>query len=77
MVAVVQAVEARQGAVASTLSGPPATRMNQMWDHLSDPSLRALERLFFESYARGANGEAPFDQLLPGAVDVWLRGTWG
>jgi AcrR family transcriptional regulator len=77
MVAVVQAVEARQGEVASTLAGPPATRMNQMWDHLSDPSLRALERLFFESYARGANGEAPFDQLIPGAVDVWLRAPPG
>ncbi|HEX6660117.1 MAG TPA: TetR/AcrR family transcriptional regulator [Ilumatobacter sp.] len=73
MVAVVQAVEARQGEVAATLSGPPAARMKEMWDHLSDPSLRPLERLFFESYARGANGETPFDQLLPGAVDVWLR----
>jgi hypothetical protein len=43
-----------------------------MWEHLSDPSLRTFERLFFESYARGANGEAPFAELLPGAVDSWL-----
>jgi hypothetical protein len=25
-----------------------------------------------ECYARGANGEAPFDRLLPGAVTSWL-----
>ena len=48
-----------------------------MWAHLSAPQLRPLERLFFECYARGANGEAPFDQLLPGAVESWLADDGG
>jgi AcrR family transcriptional regulator len=72
VVAVVQAVEARQAALAGDLDGAPAEQLATMWAHLSDPELRPLERLFFESYARGANGEAPFDQLLPGAVTSWL-----
>jgi AcrR family transcriptional regulator len=72
MVAVVQAVEARQADLATELSGPPADQLTAMWSQLSTPQLRPLERLFFESYARGANGEAPFDQLLPAAVDSWL-----
>jgi AcrR family transcriptional regulator len=72
MVAVVQAVEARQADLAGELGGSPADQLSAMWSHLSAPQLRPLERLFFESYARGANGEAPFDQLLPAAVDSWL-----
>jgi hypothetical protein len=31
-----------------------------------------LERLFFECYARAAQGEKPFDRMVPGAVDGWL-----
>jgi AcrR family transcriptional regulator len=72
MVAVVREVEARQAALAAGLGGGPAERLGEMWEHLSDPSLRTFERLFFECYARGANGEAPFDALLPEAVDSWL-----
>jgi AcrR family transcriptional regulator len=72
MVAVVQAVEARQAALAGELGGPPADQLRAMWSQLSAPQLRSLERLFFECYARGANGEAPFDQLVPGAVKSWL-----
>jgi AcrR family transcriptional regulator len=72
MVAVVQAVEARQADLAGELGGSPADQLSAMWSQLSAPQLRPLERLFFESYARGANGEAPFDQLLPAAVDSWL-----
>jgi AcrR family transcriptional regulator len=71
-VAVVQEVEARQVALATALAGPPAAMVDQMWDHLSDPALRPLERLFFESYARGASGEEPFARLHPGAVESWL-----
>ena len=72
MVAVVQAVEARQAALARELGGPPADQLTAMWTQLSAPQLRPLERLFFECYARGANGEAPFDQLVPAAVESWL-----
>jgi AcrR family transcriptional regulator len=73
LVAIVEEVEARQAALAGSLDGPPATVLETMWAHLSDPALRPFERLFFESYARGANGEAPFDRLLPHAVDAWLE----
>jgi AcrR family transcriptional regulator len=73
MVAVVEEVEARQTALAASLDGPAGPLLAAMWAHLSDPDLRPFERLFFESYARGASGEAPFDRLVPGAVDGWLR----
>jgi hypothetical protein len=44
-----------------------------MWADLRRPELRRLERLFFECYARAAQGEKPFTQMVPGAVDGWLR----
>jgi AcrR family transcriptional regulator len=74
LVAVVEAVEARQRAFAAELAGDPADVLTAMWRTLTDPRLRPLERLFFECYARGANGEAPFDRLLPDAVESWLQG---
>jgi AcrR family transcriptional regulator len=77
MVAVVQAVEARQAELAAAQTGLPAQQLRTMWEGLSAPAMRPLERLFFESYARGANGEAPFDQLVPGAVDSWLVADGG
>ena len=43
-----------------------------MWADLRRPELRPFERLFFECYARGAQGEQPFARMLPGAVDGWL-----
>src|SRR5687767_6588612 len=72
LVAVVQEVEARQAAIAGVLAGEVDDVLTAMWDHLSDPALRASERLFFECYARAANGEQPFDRLLPDVVDAWL-----
>ncbi len=75
LVAVVQEVEARQARVLDALDAAPADQLLQLWKHLSDPALRSVERLFFECYARGANGEAPFDQLIPDAVDSWLGAT--
>jgi hypothetical protein len=50
----------------------PAEALARMWAGLSEESLRPAERLFFECYARGANGEAPFDRLFPGIVGSWL-----
>lgn len=73
LVAVVEDVEARQADLAASLHGPPGSVLEAMWAHLSDPDLRPFERLFFESYARGANGEAPFDRLIPAAVHSWLQ----
>lgn len=46
-----------------------------MWAHVRAPRWRPFERLFFECYARGAQGESPFVQMLPGAVDRWTDGT--
>jgi AcrR family transcriptional regulator len=72
LVAVVEAIEQRQGAVLANLEGSPSDVAERFWATLRDPALRPFERLFFECYARGANGEAPFDRLLPGAVTAWL-----
>jgi hypothetical protein len=43
-----------------------------MWQGLRVPELRPFERLFFECYARAAQGEEPFNRLVPGAVDGWI-----
>jgi len=72
IVAVVEEVERRQAAVFGTLPDDPAAAFAAMWTDLRRRELRALERLFFECYARAAQGEAPFTRLLPGAVQGWL-----
>ena len=43
-----------------------------MWADLRRPELRPFEGLFFECYARAAQGEEPFNRMLPQAVDGWL-----
>lgn len=68
LLAVVDDVERRQMAMLSE----GAAGFAEMWEHLRRPELRALERLFFECYSRGAQGESPFTTMLPGAVDRWL-----
>lgn len=69
---VVQEVERRQAATLTTLPDDPADAVAAMWADLRRPELRPAERLFFECYARGAQGEEPFTRLVPGAVDGWL-----
>jgi AcrR family transcriptional regulator len=71
-VSIVQAVEHRQTAMLDDLPADPGAAFAAMWADLRRPEVRPFERLFFECYARAANGEAPFDRLLPGAVDGWL-----
>lgn len=73
LVAVVQEVERRQSELLGQLEGTGPVLLERFWALLADPQLRPFERLFFECYARGANGEAPFDQMLPGAVEDWLQ----
>ena len=46
--------------------------MATTWKRLADPSMWPFERLFFECFARGAQGEEPFDQLIPTLIDDWL-----
>lgn len=72
MLAIVSAVEQRQMDLMSELPPDPADAVAAMWAQLRRPELRALERLFFECYARGVQGEEPFARMLPGAVDDWL-----
>jgi AcrR family transcriptional regulator len=72
LLAIVEEVERRQRALLPTLPTEPAAAIAAMWADLSRPELRPFERLFFECYARGAQGEAPFAALLPGIVDDYL-----
>jgi AcrR family transcriptional regulator len=72
ILAVVGEVEARQMTRLPELPTAPAESFAAMWAHLRRPELRNLERLFFECYARAAQGEKPFAAMVPGAVDGWL-----
>ncbi|GAT07574.1 TetR/AcrR family transcriptional regulator [Mycolicibacterium novocastrense] len=72
LLAIVGEVEQRQMAMASELPADPAEAVAAMWANLRRPELRPFERLFFECYARGVQGEQPFARMLPAAVEDWL-----
>ena len=72
LVAIVDEVERRQREVLRELPTEPADGFAAMWADVRRPELRPFERLFFECYARGAQGEEPYARMLPGAVDDWL-----
>src|SRR6185295_10341319 len=72
LLAIVEEVERRQAATLPDLPDDPAGAVAAMWADLRRPELRPFERLFFECYARGAQGEEPFTRLLPAAVHGWL-----
>ncbi|KUH69030.1 TetR family transcriptional regulator [Mycolicibacterium novocastrense] len=72
LLAIVGEVEQRQMAMASELPADPAEAVAAMWANLRRPELRPFERLFFECYARGVQGEQPFARMLPTAVEDWL-----
>jgi AcrR family transcriptional regulator len=72
LLAVVEQVERRQAGVLDELPRDAAGAFDAMWADVRRPELWPLERLFFECYARGAQGEAPFTGLHPAAVDGWL-----
>ncbi len=72
LLAIVEEVEHRQMGLLPELPTSPAEGFAAMWADLHRPELRHLERLFFECYARAAQGEKPFARMLPGAVDGWL-----
>jgi AcrR family transcriptional regulator len=73
--AIVDEVERRQRALLPELPSEPVAAIAAMWADLRREELRPFERLFFECYARGAQGEQPFARMLPGAVDAWLTGA--
>ena len=77
LVAMVEQVERRQMTLLPDLPTDPADNFAAMWSDVSRPELRQAERLFFECYARAAQGEKPFDRMVPGAVDDWLTLTEG
>jgi AcrR family transcriptional regulator len=72
LLTIVQEVERRQTSMLDDLPDDPADAVAQMWADVRRPEVRPLERLFFECYARAAQGEQPFARMLPGAVDGWL-----
>ena len=72
LLAIVDEVDRRQMTLMRELPSEPTDAMTAMWANLRQPELRPFERLFFECYARGAQGEQPFARMLPGAVDNWL-----
>ena len=72
LVAIVEEVERRQMRRLPELPADPAKSFAAMWADLRRPELRESERLFFECYARAAQGEKPFARMIPGAVDDWL-----
>lgn len=75
LLAIVEEVERRQAGTLADLPDDPAGAFAAMWADLRRPELWPFERLFFECYARAAQGEAPFTRLLPAAVDGWLTGV--
>jgi len=77
LVAIVSEVERRQAEVLRPLPPDPAEAISAVWNSVRSPALWPFERLFFECYARGAQGEAPFDRLLPALVENWLAGRRG
>ena len=72
LLAIVAGVEHRQMTVLPDAATRPADAMAAMWADVRRPEMRPFERLFFECYARGAQGEQPFARMLPGAVESWL-----
>jgi AcrR family transcriptional regulator len=72
LVSIVEEVERRQTTMLGRLPEDAADAIAASWAELRSPELWPFERLFFECYARAAQGEAPFTRLLPGAVHGWL-----
>jgi AcrR family transcriptional regulator len=74
---VVRRVEERQrqavlgGSADAGASFAEAMRAN--WRRLAEPSLRPLERLFFEVYGQALQGNPYAAPMLEGVVDEWLR----
>jgi AcrR family transcriptional regulator len=72
LAAVVESVERDQNERLGELPEDAAEAIRATWRRTSVPSLWPIERLFFECYARGAQGEPPFDRLVPALVEQTL-----
>jgi len=73
LAAVVESVERDQNERLGELPEDAAEAVRATWRRTSVPSLWPIERLFFECYARGAQGERPFDRLVPALVERTLE----
>jgi AcrR family transcriptional regulator len=76
LVAIVDEVERRTRAQVEAMYGPTDDAVDvleQAWSELCHERMRGVERLFYECYARGARGEAPFDRLHPASITSWLE----
>jgi AcrR family transcriptional regulator len=73
LLTIVDEIERRQMSVLPDAATEPADAMAAMWADVRRSELRPFERLFYECYARGAQGEQPFARMLPGAVESWLN----
>jgi len=77
LVTIVETVEERERERAIALH-PTRTAMSRAdairdaWRHFALPAQAGRERLFFECYSRALQGEAPFAQMFPGAVEAWV-----
>lgn len=74
LVEVVRQVEADQRAVLASLpADDPVEAARAFWRVLTDPALRAHERLFFELYGQAAQGRPGTTALLDGIVSEWVE----
>ncbi len=72
LVAIVDEVERRQAARIVDLPPSADQSFAATWADVRRPEMWPFERLFFECYARAAQGEVPFAAMVPAAVDEWL-----
>lgn len=76
-VEVIRTVEERQRTGLPDLvpdpGADPAEATRTWWRHISDPSLWANERLFFEVYGQALQGRPGTTELLDGIVDAWVE----
>jgi AcrR family transcriptional regulator len=74
LAAAVDEVERRQLAALGDLvsAEDPAAAGRRMSERLADPALAPLERLFFELYGRGLNGDEAVAGWPRQAVESWL-----
>src|SRR3954447_19652536 len=72
LLTIVEEVERRQQTMLEDLPADPAEGVAAMWADVRRPEMWPFERLFFECYARGAQGEEPFARMHPAAIDGWL-----
>ncbi|GEL26972.1 TetR family transcriptional regulator [Pseudonocardia sulfidoxydans NBRC 16205] len=77
VLAVVQAVESGQQALAAALAADTGMsapdQMRALWKQVSQPALALNVRLFFSLYARGLAGEEPAARLLDGDIARWVE----